>query len=88
MMFFAFPGTRHTCQITFAAPEFARGAQGEIDPVTDLEDAVQAIETAAYELADQHPSDVIAQLILAAAELERILTTIKGKDRGYRVREN
>lgn len=87
-MFFALPGIGLTRRIVFAAPEMACGAQVEIDPVADLHDAIQAIETAAYELADQHPSDIIAQLILVAAELERILATINGKDRGYPLREN
>ena len=70
------PGMKILKQRCCAPADEGRGTAGQADPVASLREALQTIENAAYDLADKHPADLIAELILLAAELERVILAL------------
>lgn len=80
------PSFRRVIQITYAASDVPSGANVPERPsaaAVSLREAAKIVEGVAYSEAGEQPSSVVSQLIMLAADLERLSQVIErsAKDR-------
>ena len=71
---------KRVTQIVFCAADTLSGANVPDKPhegSAKLRQAAKLVETTAYAAAGEHPTSVVSQLIMAAANLERLAQTLE-----------
>lgn len=75
---------RKIAQIVFCAADTVTGAnipEAPHEGPSNLRQAAKLVETTAYASAGDHPTSVVSQLIMAAANLERLAQTLELKEK-------
>lgn len=73
-----------SARIVFCAADTVTGANIPDAPhegSSQLRQAAKLVETTAYASAGEHPTSVVSQLIMAAANLERLAQTLESKEK-------
>ena len=75
---------RKIAQVVFCAPDTVSGANTPDAPKegpSRLRQAAKMVETTAYASAGDFPTSIVSQLIMAAANLERLAQAMEHKDK-------